>query len=75
MVGKDGDFSSLVSQDLDEEGLAKGENFDERKNDIVGFKREKAENLAGPGKKLTTKQKVDKELAYVTEALDLDANL
>jgi hypothetical protein len=41
----------------------------------VGFKREKVENLAGPGKKLTTKQKVEKELAYVTQALDLDANL
>ena len=51
---------------MDEEGLAKGENYDERKNDIVGFKREKVENLSGPGKKLTTKQKVEKELAYVT---------
>lgn len=66
MVGKDADFSSLVSKDLEEEGIEKSENYDERKMDIIGKKREKVENLNTVGKKLTTKQKIEKELVYIT---------
>ena len=71
MVGEDADFSNLVAKDLDEVS----ENFDERDNDIVGMKREKVENLSGKPKKLSTKQKIEKELQYVTQALDLDPAL
>ena len=43
--------------------------------DIVGFKREKVENLSVTKKKLTTQQKIERELAYITKAMDLDAPL
>ncbi len=53
-------------------GEQHAELFDERDRDIVGFKREKKENL-NTFKKLTTQQKIAKELDYVTMAMDLDA--
>jgi len=67
-----------VSQDLEEEAtelqypLA---NFDERLNDIVGFKPKITENLNTIKKKLTTQQKIARELDYLTMAMDLDAPL
>ena len=52
-----------------------GQNFDERDKDIVGLKTEKMENMSESAtrhKKLTVEQKVQRELAYITEAMDLD---
>lgn len=48
--------------------------FNERDNEIVGLQTEKAENWSTEvqRKKLTVEQKVQKELAYVTQAMDLD---
>jgi hypothetical protein len=75
LVSSDTDFKSMVMKDdRDEHELHDGANFDERLADIVGFKRAKSENLNAV-KKLSTKQKIEKELAYITEAMDLDANL
>lgn len=75
MVGSDTDFSKLVqNDDRGEYELHEGADFDERLSDIVGFKREGIENL-NKKKKMTTAQKIEKELAYVTQAIDLDKNL
>jgi predicted DNA-binding protein len=55
--------------------LSEGVNFNERDNEIVGLQTEKMENLsigATRGKALTVKEKIDKELAYVTDAMGLD---
>jgi len=64
--------------DQNDEHLAANESYNERDKDIVGkAKREKVENLSGPigesKKNLTVQQKIQSELRYLTEALDLDA--
>ena len=78
------DNTELSTKDLELERLAKLDEhldapaeqiFDERDKDIVGLQTEKAENWsegATLGKKLTVAQKVAKELAFVTEAMELD---
>ena len=46
MIGPDSDFSKLVKADeYGEHNMEDGANWDERNKDIVGFKREKVENL------------------------------
>ena len=53
--------------------LNKDANFDEIDDEIVGFQRVKVENLSTEdNKKLTVKQKIAKELTYLTEAMGLD---
>jgi hypothetical protein len=52
-------------------------NVDERDSDIVGFKTAKSENwniLESKKGRLTVAAKVEKELAYVTQAMELDVN-
>lgn len=72
MVGPDFDFEKMVRQDEKEETmLHEGADYDERDRDIVGFQTEKIENL-NTKKKLSIKAKVEKELAYVTNAMGLD---
>ena len=75
MISSDTDFSKMVKDDdRAEYALHDGANFDERLSDIVGFKSEKSDNL-NKVKKMSTPQKIAKELAYVTEAMDLDEGL
>ena len=72
MVGPDFDFEKMVRQDEKEETmLHEGADYDERDRDIVGFQTEKIENLNAK-KRLSIKQKIEKELAYVTNAMGLD---
>jgi hypothetical protein len=73
MVGPDFDFEKMVRQDEKEETmLHEGADYDERDRDIVGFQTEKIENLNAK-KRLSIKQKIEKELAYITNAMGLDA--
>ena len=75
LTEKESAFESLARLDEDIDKLTGEVNFDERNNEIVGLQREKAENMsdnAASGPKMTIKQKVERELAYVTDALDLD---
>ena len=73
---KDLELERLATLDKENDGLlSEGANFDERDDEIVVLQREKAENMsdgATSGKKMTVKEKIEKELAYVTEAMDLD---
>ncbi len=72
LAGPDAEFTSLVNMDEQSEQLQQeGTNWNERSKDIVGLKREKIDNLNSL-RKMTTKQKIEKELTYVTQALDLD---
>ena len=72
---KDEELSRLVSLDEEVDGVGTGENFDERDDEIVGLQREKDENIspsATRGKQMTVKEKIEKELDYVTAAMGLD---
>jgi len=73
---KDHELNRLVTLDEEIDGLlGEGVNFNERDDEIVGLQREKEENMsegATRGKQMTVKDKIEKELAYVTEAMGLD---
>jgi hypothetical protein len=73
---KDSLFRLQVARDEEEEQLLEypNANFDERLHEIVGFKKRPTENLNRPAK-LTRYQKVQRELEYLTKAMDLDAPL
>ena len=62
------ELERLVTLDKEIDGLlSEGANFDERDDEIVGLQQEKAENMsdgAASGKKMTFKEKIEKELAY-----------
>ena len=72
---KDLELERLATLDKEIDGLlSEGASFNERDDEIVGLQREKAENMsdgATSGKKMTVKEKIEKELAYVTEARTL----
>lgn len=63
----------MVQRDkLNDRLLDKDAKFDEIDDEIVGLQRKKRENLSTEEKaKLTTAQKIQKELTYLTQAMDL----
>ena len=63
---KDLELERLATLDKEIDGLlSEGASFNERDDEIVGLQREKAENMsdgAASGKKMTVKEKIEKNL-------------
>ena len=77
LTAKEQAFEQLAELDEQLDGLMPDldSRYDERDKEIVGLQREKTENISDTAttrKPLSVQQKVERELAYVTEALDLD---
>lgn len=68
------EFARITELDrIKDQALERHGKFDDIDDEIVGLQRRKPENLSKEEKgKLTVAQKVQKELAYVTQAMDLD---